>query len=458
MNQRGSGGTAAYPAELRDFLERHSAPEFVYASLVDCNGIARGKRLPGDALPRLYDKGLCLPASTLMLDIWGTEVEATRLVSATGDADHDCFPVPGSLRPVPWSRRPGAQVLLQMRTPEGDPWQADPRNILAAVAGRLHARGHTPVVATELEFRLFEAATGPDGAPVPPTRSPSSGPAQLYGMEDLAERSEFFADIETACRAQDLPADTVIAEQSNGQFEVNLRHVPDAVLAADQAILLKRTIKEVARHHGLLASFMAKPFGDQAGNGQHVHASLTDDRGNNLFIHDGVPSRTLHHAIGGLIATMGDATLLFAPHANSYRRFQPNAHMPLTATWGFDNRMTAVRIPLSVPAATRIEHRVAGADANPYLVIAAVLAGIDYGLEHALEPLAETVGDREPEGAGRLPDTWEKGLDAFRESPFIADYLGAEYRRMFSACKEQEQMSFRRQVPRQEYATYLGSI
>lgn len=449
---------AEQTAEIDAFLAQHPQPEFVDAIITDCNGIARGKRLPGDALPRLYDKGLYLPASTLVLDIWGNEVEATGLVAASGDADQKCMPVAGSLRPVPWSRRPGAQVLLQMVTSSDEPWEADPRNILARVTEQLRARGHHPVVATEIEFRLLAEELGSDGTPVTPPRPLANGPAQLYGLDDIDLRADLFAEIETACRAQGLPADTLIAEQSDGQFELNLLHVGDPLLAADQAILLKRTIKAVARHHGLVASFMAKPFGTESGNGQHVHVSLVDEQGNNQFTAGGQPTALLQHAVGGLIATMAETTALYAPHANSYRRFQPNSHMPLTATWGYDNRMTAVRVPLASPAATRVEHRVAGADANPYLVLAGILAGIDHGIAERITPPAETVGDREPEGTVRLPNTWEYGLDAFRDSPFIADYIGSEYRRLFTVCKEQEQTEFRRQVPHAEYATYLGSI
>lgn len=456
MSKTGTG--PSQPAELQAFLEHHPAPEFVDAIITDCNGIARGKRLPGDALARIHDKGVYLPASTLVLDIWGNEVEATGLVSATGDADHNCMPVAGSLRPLPWSSRPGAQLLLQMLTPAGEPWEGDPRNVLARITARLTERGYRPVVATEIEFRLFSAELDASGAPAPPARPAANGPAQLYGLEDLDLRAEVFAEIHAACCAQGLPADTLIAEQSDAQFELNLLHVDDAVLAADHAILLKRTIKAVARRHGLLASFMAKPFGDEAGNGQHVHVSLVDAEGNNAFSLNGEPSRLLHQAVGGLVDSMCDATALFAPHANSYRRFQPNCHMPLTATWGFDNRMTAVRVPLASPQATRVEHRVAGADANPYLVLAAVLAGIDHGIANGLEPPPQTSGDCEPEGTVRLPDTWERGLDVFRDSGFIAEYFGAEYRRMYTTCKEQEQAQFRRQVPRSEYATYLGSI
>ena len=450
--------TTDAPAEVGRFLAEYPALEYVEAFVTDVNGIARGKRVPASALSRLYDKGLCLPASTLILDVWGHEVEASGLIFETGDADHPCWPVAGSLQPLPWTDGRGGQLLLCMNTPEAGPWHADPRNVLAGIAERFAARGQTPVIATELEFRLFEPDPAVDGSPVAPARLGRGGGSQLFGLDELDAMDAVFSEIDRACRAQGVPADTVIAEQSDGQYEVNLTHVDDPLAAADHAILLKRTIKAVARRHGLLASFMAKPFGDEAGNGLHVHASLLDRDGHNVFTDGERPTAALHHAVGGLMTTMYDAAAVFAPHANSWRRFQIGAHVPMGPTWGFDNRTTAVRVPLSSPAATRVEHRVAGADANPYLAVAAVLAGVDHGLAHAIQPPPETKGSAFSQHSRGLPDTWESALGAFAESAFIGEYFGAEYRRLFTACKRQEQERFRRDVPRFEYESYLGAI
>lgn len=445
------------PATVADFLQRYPELEYVEAFLTDVNGIARGKRLPAHALERLYRTGLCLPASTLLLDVWGREVVATGLIFDTGDADLFCHPVEHGLRPLPWSEGRGAQVLLSMHAGDGASYPADPRNVLAGVVERFRARGQTPVVATELEFRLFDAESGPDGTPRPLGALGQSA-SQLFGLDELDILDSMFSEIDRACREQDLPADTIIAEQSEGQYEVNLRHVPDPLLAADQAVLFKRTVKAVARRHGLIASFMAKPFGDQAGNGLHVHTSLLADNGSNLFIDEHGETDTLRHAIGGLTTTMADVMAVLAPHANSWRRFQPYAHVPMAPTWDHDNRTTAVRIPLSSPAATRIEHRVAGADANPYLVVAAVLAGIDHGIAQALEPPPETRGNAFEESETELPIHWDSALQAFEQSAFVAEYLGAEYRRLFTAVKRQELETFRARVPSAEYATYLAIV
>lgn len=453
-----SRDTSAQASEAAYFLEAHPSLEYVEAFVTDVNGIARGKRIPASALTRLYESGLCLPASTLVLDVWGNEVEETGLVFATGDADHHCHPVADSLRPLPWTNGRAGQLLLRMDDPEGRPYHADPRNQLAAVAERFQRRGQHPVIATELEFRLFQPRTAADHAPDPPERLDRDTGSQLFGLDELDVMDEVFSAFDHACRAQGLPADTVIAEQSAGQYEVNLRHVDDPLLAADHAVLLKRTIKAIARRHGLMASFMAKPFGNEAGNGLHVHASLLDDSGDNVFTDGAAPTQALHHAVGGLMDTMNDAAVVFAPHANSWRRFQEGAHVPMGPTWGFDNRTTAVRVPLSSAAATRVEHRVAGADANPYLAVAAVLAGMDHGLANAVEPPPETHGSAFSQPTPGLPPTWEHALERFDRSAFIGEYFGDAYRKLFSACKRQEQARFRRDIPAFEYDTYLGAI
>src|SRR5699024_1626939 len=279
------------PAELQSFLAGSPRPEFAEAYVVDINGIMRGKRLPIGSLAKIYRNALCLPASTFLLDVQGDEVEGTGMVLETGDGDHYCHPVPGSLRPLPWSRRPGGQLFMQMFTAQGDPFAADSRTVLSRVLQRLQRRGLTPVVATELEFRLFEAEPDGRGIPRPAAQSVVRGwGSQLYGLDELNRLDDLLADIEQACADQHLPFDTLIAEQGDGQYEINLEHVPDVWLAADQARLLKRTIKACAEQHGLCASFMAKPYGDSAGNGLHVHASLLDEQGNNVLVSDGQPS------------------------------------------------------------------------------------------------------------------------------------------------------------------------
>ncbi|AWN16052.1 glutamine synthetase family protein [Salinisphaera sp. LB1] len=447
------------PADARAVIDAMPELEFIEAYIVDINGIARGKRLPAASLARVYSKGLNLPVSTPLLDIWGHEVEDTGLAIASGDADRPCLPVEGSLRPMPWSTRGAAQMLLMMHEPDGSRFAGDPRAILATVVDRLAARGLTPVVATELEFRLFEAEPDATGRPVPAQLSTRPGRrSQLYGIEELDNLDDLFGDIEAACVAQGLPMDTLISEQGEAQYEINLEHVGDALLAADQTILLKRTIKACARRHGLAASFMAKPFGDSSGNGMHAHISLLDRNGDNIFADNHSDNGALMQCVAGLLETMAESTAIFAPHDNSFRRFQAASHAPLAPAWGVDNRTTAIRLPLAEPAAARIEHRVAGADANPYLVLATVLGGMEHGMARQLVPPPETVGDAYSQHEASLPDAWGTAIEAFEESSFIAEYLGADYQRWYAAAKRQERECLRAIVPAAEYDAYLRTV
>ncbi|RJS91967.1 glutamine synthetase [Salinisphaera sp. Q1T1-3] len=450
---------ADLPADVRALLDSWPDLAFIEACLVDINGLLRGKRLPAGMIDRLYTKGLNLPASTPLLDIWGQEVEATGLVLETGDADRLCRPVPQSLRPMPWSRRPAAQLLLEMIDDDGSRFAGDPRAVLAAVIARLAERGLRAVVATELEFRLFEFEPDPAGRPVPAHRATAPGRrSQLFGLEELDGLDDLLGEIEAACAAQGLPVDTLISEQGEAQYEINLEHVDDALLAADQALMLKRTIKAVARRHELTASFMAKPFGDSAGNGMHVHVSLIDEDGTHIFAADPGSDSRLMQCVAGLLETMVDATAIFAPHNNSYRRFLPGSHAPMAPSWGIDNRTTAIRLPLAEPAATRIEHRVAGADANVHLVIAAILAGMDHGMREGLSPPPETRGDAYSRTDATLPDAWGSAIDAFEGSPFVAAYFGSTFRDWYVAAKRQERERLRRIVPAAEHDAYLRSV
>ncbi|MDR3441268.1 glutamine synthetase family protein [Telmatospirillum sp.] len=430
----------------------------------DLNGILRGKRIPAASLDKAFSEGMKFPRSVLCLDIWGHDVLANGLVWECGDGDGVCLPCGPGLMPMTWSDRPRLQMLTMMRNIDGTPFRADPRQVLAGVVERFRAIGLTPMVATELEFYLMAGDSAGDGRPRPP-KAPKSGydldGPRVYSMEELDEFDAVLTGIRDACQAQGLPSDTIIVENGPGQFEVNLHHVADPLLAADHAILLRRAVRAVARRHGLHGTFMAKPYGAWAGSGFHLHCSLIDKAGRNIF-DDDTPkgSPALRHAIAGTIALMPESMLIFAPHLNSYRRFQPGAHAPTTATWGYENRTTSLRIPASSNKARRFEHRPAGADANPYLVVAAILAGALHGLENHLEPPAALSGDAygEDTAPAPLPLTWDAAIGAFQSGTILRQYLGETFMRAFGTCKVQELAELGRRVTDVEYATYLGSI
>lgn len=458
-----ASGAAVESDEIRAYLTAHPDTELIDAFFFDLNGIPRGKRLPLAMLDKLYGEGLCLPASTVALDVWGQEVLDSGLVFETGDRDWRFAPVPGAMRPVPWAQTPTAQVLLQMQPGVGGACQfGDPRFVLEQVVRRYEARGLTPVVAVELEFRLLDTAPGEDGRPTLP-RLPRSGQplsgSQLLGLDELDQLSPVFDEIRRACEQQGIVTETLIAEQAEAHFEINLVHQPDALAAADQAILFKRTVRQVAARHGMIGCFMAKPFGDEAGSGMHVHFSVLDGNGHNIF-DDGADlgSPALHHAAAGLLDLMHPSMAIFAPHANSYRRFQQHAHAPMAPTWGYDNRTVAVRVPLSKAGSTHIEHRVAGADANPYLVVAAILAAALRGMDGEMPPPEPTEGDAYAQVPPSLPATWEAACEAMEGSAAFGEVLGGDFVHLYGALKHQEIETFKRQVTLEEYAAYLHTV
>lgn len=452
--------THALPAA--DAEQLHSMPECEQIDLLlpDMNGLLRGKRISRDTLEKVYRNGVCLPMSLIATDITGNTVEETGLGYAIGDEDRICRPIPGSLRPMPWQGR-AMQCLLQMEDARGGLFAANPREILRRMTQRFAERGLTPVVAVELEFYLLDPQLDAQGQPqtsINPTTGVRNRSTQVYSMEDLNDYQAFTDAVANVCKAQGIPADTAVAEYAPGQFEINLQHRADAVQACDDAILLKRAIKAVAQQQDMLASFMAKPFVNQAGSGMHVHVSLLDAEGRNLFAcTPETPATTLKHAIAGLQAATKDCLLLFAPHANSYRRFVLNAFVPLNDCWGFNNRTVAMRIPHSDPANTRIEHRIAGADANPYLVTAAVLAGILLGLEQAHDPGAPIVGNAYEQTENREL-FWRDTLQDFLASDFIATQFGADFRHIYGQQKLKELRSFYREVTNLEVDWYLRQI
>jgi glutamine synthetase len=310
------------------------------------------------------------------------------------------------------------------------------------------------VGALELEFYLLrEQGRGRRAGPV--RAVPEGAPGQVYGLQPLDDREPFLSRLAAFCAAQDLPAKSAVSEYAPDQFEVNLGHLPDPVRAADHAFLLKRAVKAAARAEGLLATFMARPLPGQSPSGLHVHVSLVTADGDNLFARD---ERALRHAVAGLQATMAESMLLCAPNANSYRRLRPLTYAPTAPTWGHNNRTVALRIPIGPPAAQRLEHRLAGADANPYLVLAAVLAGIHHGLSHELEPDAPITGNAYAQAPPRLPLSWDRALDALEGAAILPEYLGAAFCRLYRVCRAAERDRFADVITPTEYAWYLHTL
>ncbi|WP_111414609.1 glutamine synthetase family protein [Billgrantia lactosivorans] len=451
--------------QAREFLERHPAIDSIDLLISDLNGVMRGKRIPRDNLGKVCRQGINLPASVFALDIHGHTIEATGLGLATGDSDRICRPLAGSLVATPWLREGRqAQLLMTMVEPDETPFFADPRQVLARQLERLRRRGLTPVAAVEMEFYLVDRQRTPEGLIQPP-RSPRNGDratqSQLYSIDELDEYADFLEQVQHAARRQNLPLDTALKECAPGQFEITLGHCDDALRACDSAVLLKRLIKGVALHHGFEATFMAKPYGLEAGSGTHVHLSLLDDRGRNVFAAengDPLGSPTLHQAVAGLLELMPASMAVCAPNLNSFRRFQPGLYVPMTPAWGFDNRSVALRIPSGDNDARRIEHRVAGADVNPYLLLAVMLASIEHGIAQQLVPPAPVEGNAYEQFEPSLTNSWHLALDLLEASEPLGDALGRDFVRVFVANRRAERALALQAVSQLEYAWYLRHV
>jgi glutamine synthetase len=447
---------------LERFLADHPDVRFVDAYVNDLNTVERGKRLDREALPGVFARGMPLPGSMFALDIEGGTVEATGLGFADGDADRPCMPIAGTLQPVPWQKDGIAQVQLSMYEHDGSPFFGDPRHLLAGVLQKFARLKLTPVVAIEYEFYLVDTQRDAQGLPQPP-RGPLTGRrefrTQINAMADLNQYSELLAEIDRVCRLQDIPTTSALAEYGPGQYEVNLRHAPDALRVCDESMRFKRAVKSVARAFGCEATFLPKPYRDMAGSGLHIHVSLLDENGRNVFAAPTpLDSTPLRQVIAGTLATLGDGMALCAPGPNSYRRFRAEAYVPLHPTWSINNRGSAIRVPASDPDNLRIEHRLAGADANPYLVLAWILAGMLHGLENKLEPPAVLTGNAYLQDGEPLPITWVEAIDRFSRSEFARICLGEKFVKLFTVVKRAEMEEFNSHVTPLEIARYLGPL
>ena len=451
--------------ELSLFLEAHPELETLELLVPDMNGIIRGKRINVDEADTLYENGLNFPAATHLLDSSGNVIDDLVLGTDDGDPDFTARPVENSLVMVPWLDNPTAQAIITLVDRNNEPYASESRNILKKTVAILNEQGLYPTVAVELEFYLIHdpdaLSISPRYGPVPGTTLLQTGP-QVYSLEDLRELDPFFNQLQANCKLQEIPVGTTISEFSTGQFEVNLHHVDDPLLAADHAILLRRAVRETAKSFGLGATFMAKPFMETAGSGMHIHISLQDSDGNNLFNADENDATgfntNLQYAVGGLAETMAEGMAIFCPNANSYRRFQPGFFAPITPNWGPNHRNLSIRIPLSDNKNIRIEHRASGADANPYLVMACVLAGIHYGLINKITPPAMIAEGEVIDPEITLPVKWDKALDAFEKATVLNEYLGSEYSDLFLRSRRCEMDRFTSQISNKDFEWYLRSI
>ena len=457
-----SGSTVA---EAEAFLAAHPEIEAFDIVLHDANGIGRGKIIRRHELLGFYRGGRHLPISILGLDICGEDVHETGLIWDQGDGDLRAWPIPGALVPLHNTAPPRGEVFMSMYDLDGNAMSSDPRHALQRQVDALAAEGLYPSGAFELEFFLLDNDRGPDGK-VRPARDVldgrSSHKTEVYSVDHLHGMLPLFSDIYAGAAKAGIRAETMISEYAPGQYELTLHYRADVMQAADDLMRLKRIVRMQARQHGVTACFMAKPVESYAGSGMHFHVSMLDASGRNVFVEadEGQWNDRILHALGGLRATMGESMLVFAPHANSWRRFASQSYAPVSPTWGVNNRSVALRIPAGDIKARRIEHRPAGVDANPYLVAATVLAGIRHGMDNRIDPGPETTGNgyTDAQDAPAIPVDWRSAIAAAQGSAFLKDALGEDMHRTFTAIKAAEYARVARTVSEVDFDLYLHTV
>lgn len=443
--------------EARDFLARNPDVQGIDVIMTDCHGIGRGKIIRRHELESLYRSGRAMPTALFGQDVTGRDVEASGLILTDGGADQRCWPIPGTLGLQPHVKR--GQVLVSMFEADGAPFDAEPRPVLLRQIERARQAGFVPMGAFELEFYLIDPQPDARGyhhaARYPLTKRCPTGPNTL-SVDELDELSPLFDAIYEGAAALGLTLESLISEYGVGQFEMTIRY-RDLLRATDDVILAKRLIRSCARRFGMEATFMPKPFGDQSGSGMHLHLSLSDPAGANLFADqpDGSLSPMMLHAIGGIRTTMADTMLILAPFLNSWRRFASAVYSPASNTWGVDNRTAALRIPGTPGTARHFEHRVAGVDANPYFVAAVTLGGALEGIRDQTNPGAPVEGNSYGDGApSDLPRSWLEAIERLDGSPFMRDILGERLHRAFVAIKRAEYEKLALDVTAAEWNQY----
>ena len=427
-------------ADFNQWIRERNIGE-VECLVSDMNGIIRGKVLPAQKfIQAAAESSLRIPSSVFLITVTGGYFEDDTNLTAILDPDVILQPDFATLCVAPGYKMPTAFVIADAISGNGKPFEISPRHVLQKVVGLYAERGWKPVVAPELEFYLTQPNTDPDLPLVPPAGR--SGRAetspQPYGLEAITEYEDLIEAIYDHAEIAQLQIDTLIHEAGAAQLEINFLH-GDPVKLADQVLIFKRLIRQVALKHNVYATFMAKPMINQPGSAMHIHQSVVDiNTGRNLFSEkDGSDSLMFRHFIGGLQKILPRLAPLFAPNVNSFRRMRPSYSAPINVQWGYDNRSCGLRVPICDPQARRVENRLPGADSNPYLALAASLIAGYIGMVEKLEPSA--VMETNAYNKKRtLPKTLEEALDMFDNCTAARNLLGSSFFDAFSQIKRAE--------------------
>lgn len=426
------------------FLKDNAITE-VESTLPDMTGNARGKFYPTRKF--LSEQGGRIPETLLVQTVTGDWASNHNDIVDPSDRDMLLQPDPDTLRIVPWADEPTAQIINNCLTQAGEPHPLCSRNVLRRVLALYAREGLKPVIAPEVEFYLIQKNTDPDYELKPATgRSGRRETArQSYSIDAVNEFNPLIDTLYTYCEEQGLAVDTLIHEAGAAQMEINFLH-GDPLALADQVFVFKRTLRESALKHGIYGTFMAKPMQHEPGSSMHIHQSLIDSHsGENIFAGSNGESFSpaFYHYLGGLQTYTPAAISFFAPNVNSYRRFAPEISAPVNMKWGIDNRTTGLRVPGATAEATRIENRFAGADANPYLAIAASLACGYLGLKGQLEPTRPTRDAAAEEGdMVELARSLEEGLRLLEDCPELIAIMGELFVTAYIGVKRAEFETF----------------
>ncbi len=421
--------------------ERLTGIDEIECVTADLNGVPRGKVMTAEGF--LEGRRLQMARGVLLQCIMGGYPPARFYGSDDGDLALNADP--RQIHRLPWSETPRALAICDADELSGESSRLSTRGQLKQVIARYAALGLAPVVATELEFFVFAANDDP-AQPFRPPVGLDGRREEGYSAFSVSSNNglrPFFKEVYEGMAALGLPRDTFMHEMGVSQFEINLLH-GDPLLLADQTFLFKHLLKEVALKHGLIVVCMAKPLAHTPGSSMHIHQSLVEiSSGRNVFSDDaGQPTAMFRHFIGGLQAGLADFTALFAPNVNSYQRLCHPYASPNNACWSHDNRAAGLRIPASSPVARRVENRLPGADANPYLAIAASLAAGLHGIENELEPAAAIQGEFEVPDNLSLPCTLHAALERLKRSQLARELFGNEFIEGYIASKTMELTSF----------------